>query len=56
MRATQYRPFWHSLGEAYVQQWTSFRWYDDDDDVDDMRLIQIILDTRSVGTVQFESM
>ena len=25
------RPRWRHLGEAYVQQWTSTGWYDDDD-------------------------
>jgi hypothetical protein len=37
MRVAQDRSLWHSLGEAYVQQWTSVGGYDDDDND---RLIQ----------------
>ncbi|KAI8433841.1 hypothetical protein MSG28_015795 [Choristoneura fumiferana] len=32
MRKAQDRSEWRALGEAYVQQWTSFGWHDDDDD------------------------
>jgi hypothetical protein len=32
MRAAQDRSSWRTLREAYIQQWTSLRWDDDDDD------------------------
>jgi hypothetical protein len=33
MRAAQDRSSWRTLGEAYVQQWTSLAWDDDDDEI-----------------------
>lgn len=30
IRMAQYRSVWRALGEAYVQQWTCYCWYDDD--------------------------
>lgn len=31
MQATFNRSYWMFIGKAFVQQWTSYAWYNDDD-------------------------